>query len=387
MNTTHKVAIVVDVATPVERNIIRGISTFVHQVGNWSLYLEEDIHLKFPDLRVWKGDGVIINSDEMTYARKIAKRGIPVIGLGGWYGHSYQETGIPYLAFDHVKVARLAAEHLMERGYRRFGFCGFSGDPSTFWSEARARSFEAWAIDAGLPCSVNLGFHEPTQRWHEMHEQMCLWLDLLEKPVGIMACNDFLARYVLDACRILGFSTPKDVAVIGVDNDDLMCELTVPSLTSVDLGARRMGYEAASLLNQIMQGEEPSQLALTILPEGVITRQSSDVLAIKDEDVVDAVEFIRKNIGKEMQVHDVLEAACLSRSALESRFKATLGRTIHSEMLRQRADRAKHLLVTTEMSIKEVARKTGFSSAQYLTTVFRRELNQTPAQVRRDSRS
>ncbi len=386
MSSTRQVALIFDEGSIFDRKIIRGISTFVHEIGNWSLYLEKDPLQRLPDLGGWKGDGMIANLDDFKIAKKVSQLDIPIVGVGRGLSSNKQKIDIPYLSTDNDSIARLAAEHLIERGFKRLAYCGFPDEPARHWSTEREKAFESYSKKAGIPCSIFQVQILEARRWLAMQRRICDWLESLEKPVGLMTCDDKRARHVLEGCRTIGARVPEDIGVVGVDNDEMTCELTVPPLTSVEQGTRRLGYEAASMLNQLIHNKKISRPKRTITPEGVITRLSSDVLAIEDQNVADAVTFIRENLDRELQVSNVLEAVNLSRSALEPRFKSSLGRTIHAEILRLRINRAKKMLTTTDLSIKEIARKTSFTSAQYLTTVFRREVGQTPAELRRNTR-
>jgi LacI family transcriptional regulator len=188
-------------------------------------------------------------------------------------------------------------------------------------------------------------------------------------------------------CRRLDLLVPEDVAIIGVDNDELMCELTNPPLSSVEQGSRRIGFEAAALLDQLMAGQKPTQLRFTVEPEGIVARQSSDTLAIEDVEVAAALRFIRKNACEGIQVPDVVRSLAISRSAIEMRFKAVTGRTIHSEIQRVQIERARQLVTTTDLSLKQVAVEAGFRYLQHMTTLFRLHLGQTPSEYRKHSRT
>jgi LacI family transcriptional regulator len=193
-------------------------------------------------------------------------------------------------------------------------------------------------------------------------------------------------RQVLDACRRAGVAVPDEVAVVGVDNDGLLCELSDPPLSSVEPDARRTGYTAAEILDRLMRGRRVPILSHRIPPVGVVTRQSSDTMAVGDADVAEAVRFIRENACSGISVKDVLQRVPLSRRALETRFVKAVGRTPHAEVERVRLERAKHLLLATELPVYEVARRTGFRYQEYLSVAFRRYAGVSPTQFRKDAR-
>jgi LacI family transcriptional regulator len=198
-----------------------------------------------------------------------------------------------------------------------------------------------------------------------------------------MACNDARACQILEVCRAIGARVPEDIAVIGVDNDEAICECTDPPLTSIEQGCRRAGYEAAALLDQWMAGQKCPGGKHLFDPVGIIDRRSTETVATTDPDVTMALRFIRQHAAESIGLADVLAATESSHSTLRRRFKTLVGRTIHEEILRVRIERAKQLLISTDLSFKQVARQSGFSSAQYLATVLRQHEGQTPRDYRR----
>jgi LacI family transcriptional regulator len=383
---TRRVALIIDTAKPYDRKIIGGIASYVQRHVNWSLYVEENPLDKLPDLRSWPGDGIIANFDDEAVAEAVSGVRIPVVAVGGGYGWYDARSSIPYFATDNRAVAKLGANHLIERGFRRFAFYGFPRNRINGWSKERSDAFHEFVTNAGFPCSVYTGRHGSTRQWVELQRGLTNWLDSLEKPLGLMACNDARARHALEACRTIRADVPDDVAVIGVDNDEMICELTRPPLTSVEQGARRIGHESARLLDRLMSGRKHTKKKYVVEPEGVVTRRSTDTVAIEDADVATALQFIRSRACEKIQVEDVVAVVAVSRSTLEARFKAVFGRTIHAEIQRQKIDRAKQLIATTEMPLKQIAARAGFASVQYMTSIFRQQTESTPAEYRQQCR-
>jgi len=211
------------------------------------------------------------------------------------------------------------------------------------------------------------------------------WLRRLPKPLGVMAANDTRGRQVLEACRAHDLHVPNEVAVIGVDNDELLCQLSSPPMSSVETGARQLGYAAAAQLDTIMQGRKPRRKHFVIDPMSVVTRQSTDVLAIDDQKVAQAMAFIREHACDGINVPRVVSAVAISRSGLETRFTKVLGYTIRAAIRRTQLDRARHLVSETDMPLKQVASDTGFKSVQHMTTLFVKAFGDTPAKHRRAS--
>jgi LacI family transcriptional regulator len=209
------------------------------------------------------------------------------------------------------------------------------------------------------------------------------WLRTLPRPVGIMAANDSRGREVLEACRACELRVPSDVAVIGVGNDDLLCQLSRPALSSVDQGATKLGYAAASMLDRLMEGERPERLRLAIEPAGVIQRMSTEALAITDPDVAKAMVFIRSNSSAAISVRDVVRATAVSRSTLEGRFRPVLRCTIREAVRRAHLERARHLITDTSLPLKQIAAQSGFKTVQHMTTCFVKAFGETPGRYRR----
>ena len=253
----------------------------------------------------------------------------------------------------------------------------------TLFAHERAYAFRQRVEEEGKKCQIYTGRHLYAKRWREMQQELGKWLTSLPKPVGLMAANDARARHILEACRTVGLHVPEDVAVLGVDNDELLCEVMRPHLSSVEQGARRLGYEAAAMLDRIMHGEKPNQMQYLFVPEKLVKRQSTDTTAFDDPDISEAVRFIRSKATAGMRVQDVIEHMGMSRSSLAMKFKAALGRSVHDEIRRVQIDHARHLIESTDLPLKMVAIKSGFSHIQHMTNAFRQILEISPGEYRR----
>lgn len=390
------VAVILDAARAYDRLIIGGIAQFVRErtvAGRgptaWSLYVEEDPLQKLPDLTTWHGQGIIANFDDRRVATALAKTDVPIVGVGGGFGWYEPASGTPYIYTDNAAIGRLGAEHLLGCGLPTLAFYGYPPSRTSVWSDERAESFRATAEAAGRPCHVFTGRHGDARRWEALQQELMTWLDSLPKPVGLMACNDPRARHVLEACQRLGLTVPGDVAVLGVDNDQLICELTRPPLSSIDQSARRIGYEAASLLDRMMtarrdecDASEGVPTKVVVPPIGVVARVSTDTLASDDQAVVAMLRALRSSPWQKPSVANVAAAHGLSPGTLETRFHNAVGRSIHAEFVRYRMQRLRRLVVETDMPLKTIAVQAGFPSLQYMTTFVRRHTGTTPARLR-----
>jgi LacI family transcriptional regulator len=264
----------------------------------------------------------------------------------------------------------------------------------TFYSDARSQIFERIIRQAGFPCFVyqpprasrRLLRPEREQQGWLYEEDVAHWLQTLPRPVGLMACNDTRGQQVLNACREVGIAVPDAVAVVGVDNDELVCELCDPPLSSVVPNTRQIGYEAAALLDRLLRGEKPPRQLVWIPPLGIVTRRSTDILAIEDRDIAAAVRFIRDNACNGITVAEVVRRLPLSHATLERQFHRYIGRTPKAEIIRVQLERVKQLLAETNLSLKEIASQTGFTHTEYLSALFKSKTGQTPGQCRKSVR-
>jgi LacI family transcriptional regulator len=373
------VALLIETSGSYGRGLLRGVSKYNREHGGWSTYFHPHGLGDPPPpwLTNWHGDGILARIDTPEIANLLLNSGVPVVNLRGTVG----ELQFHYVGPDHDQIARLAAEHLLERGLKHFAFCGKPAGIHPGLDE-RGVTFAEVVRAAGGTCDV-FPADCPPDNWEMEQELLSKWLDSLPKPVGVMACNDERGLQVLDACRRCGAVVPDEVAVIGADNDEHLCDLSIPPLTSVDVNAEHIGYTAAALLDEIMmRGKSSTPTGQRLAPRGIFTRLSTDTVASDDDEVNRALRYIRENGCQGLRVVDVLAHMGMSRATLQQRLKRVIGRTIHEEIERVRLARVKELLLSPDMTIKQVARATGFSSVQYMTRVFRAALGETPARYR-----
>ena len=378
------VALLIETSNAYSRGVLAGIIEYIRQNGRWSIFLpEQERGGKPPNwLPHWDGNGIIARIENGEIANAVRKTGLPVVDVSA----ARHNPNIPWVETDDEAIVDLAVEHFIERGFRHFAFCG---DPGFNWSNWRQQHFERKVAQAKLPCHIHKSISrlEPSYTWNREKQRLAQWLKRLPRPIGIMACYDIKAQQLLDVCRDLDIAVPEEVAVLGVDNDELLCELADPPLSSVNCNTRRTGYEAARLLDKLMAGEVVGPEQVLIEPLGIDTRQSTDILAIDDAEVAAAVRFIRENALSGINVSDVLREVALSRRILESRFRKILGRTPHQEILRLRIDRIKQLLTETKLSLVEIASRTGFQHDDYLSVAFKKAVGIPPSQYRQNMRA
>lgn len=387
MSPIPKVALLLETSREYGRQLLRGVVRYARLHGPWSFVVSPGhFEQQLPRVQRWGGDGVIARISSPEAARAIRKAGVPAVALEA----SFEEfatvnpsLGIYEIRSDSPAIARMVAEHLLERGFRHFAYCGLA---DCLWSQVRQQEFCRLLAERALSSHQ---FSIPRKRAKSDQERerarLTQWLRELPKPIGLMACNDDQARKVLDACTTAGLPVPDEVTVVGVDNDELVCELSDPPLSSVALDLDSAGYEGAALLHGLMSGQVRGYQEVSVKPRWVVARRSTDVVAQEDRTVAAVLRFIRDNAGRPIQVPDVVAQTELSRRSLERRFSTAMGRTILDELTRCRLERAKRLLLETDLSVDHVALAAGFSATKPMTRAFRRFEGTLPHLYRRSS--
>lgn len=382
MRKPKRVAILMNLGRVYDRGVIRGIMRYVLSGHPWHLYVEEDPANKIPSFTAWSGDGLIVDLDDERISKAIPQFTGKLVGIGCLAPDILQKLDISTIKTDDQMIAEWAADHLVERGLEHFAYCGMRLFGLDQWNKVRCDSFRRRIIKHGYQCSVFTGRRHLLQYWGLMLEELMDWLVRLPKPMGLMTCNDSQGRYVLEACRQLDIRVPEDVAIIGVDNDELMCELAVPPLSSIAQSTEQIGFRAAELLDALMTNHQRRSVHITIPPACLVTRQSSDIVAVDDEVVSRAIKFIREHATELVGVAEVAHHVGVSRSTLEKHFKGLVGRTVHDEFQNRRLDIARRLLTCSNLPLQVIAERSGFRSAHYMSAVFRRELGYPPGKLR-----
>lgn len=380
-----KVALLVETSLGYGRAFLRGVVRYARLHGPWAFYITPgDLRQVLPKMEEWGGTGIIARIETPQVAKAVLASGLPVIALDlsqEQLAPDHPLSRLSEVCPDSHKAGRLAADHLLERGFRQFAYVGVWGDPP--WAARRMAGFVERLNEAGFPCPVfPLPQSAHNRRWGREQAILGVWLRELPRPLGVLACDDDRGRQVLVACRGVGLQVPEDVAVVGVDNDELLCELSEPPLSSVALNTEQAGYEAAELLDGLMSGRIQEPRRILVEPIRVVARRSTDVLALDDRQVARALRFIQDNAVRPINVADVVRHVGCSRRTLELRFQQILGRSANREIQQARLERAKRLLVETDLSVVRVAEAAGFASSNYLIRLFHRRIGLSPAAYR-----
>jgi len=385
MREVPKVALLIETARGYGRQFLHGIARYSRLHGPWGFYVTpSDFKQSLPQMQRWGGTGIIARIETPRIAQAILDSGLPTIALDLTHAQMTLEhplSGLSEVSSDSWGAGQLAAEHLMQRGFHHFAYVGIAG---RVWSQIREESFCEAIAATGLSISVYKQPRAPRNRkWDREQPILSEWLSKLPKPIGVMACNDDRGREVLEACRDAEIEVPEQIAVIGVDNDDLLCELTDPPLSSVALDAEQTGYQAAGLLDRMMKQPNCKPRRLQTKTLHVVARRSTDRFVVDDPEVSAALRFIHDHATEAIQVEDIVRGLAISRRNLEIRFHNSLGRTVHSELHRQRMERARRFLTETNLPIPKIAEHVGYGTPSYFIQTFRKEHDVTPAKYRK----
>ena len=372
-----KVALLFETTNAYARALLLGVGDFILSHGPWSVHFAELGSDDTPPqwLRGWDGHGVLFRGENRRIARAVARLALPMVDLTP----SRLLQRAPWVKSDDTAIARLAAQHFLERGFRHFAFCG---DARFSWSHRRGEQFGLSVRGGGRSWHA----YAPARRMANGDAEVdaiAMWLGGLPRPVAVFACYDNRGQQVLEACRRANLAVPEEIAVLGVDNDEVLCALSPPPLSSVILNPRRAGWEAAALLAALMKGERVSPEEPHLIPPvGIATRQSSDILAVADPKIAAALRHIREHACEGIRVSDVLQHCPMARRTLEERFRKLIGRTPRQEILRVQLNRVKELLVGTDLPVWTIAERTGFEP-EYLSEVFKQANGLAPSAYRR----
>jgi LacI family transcriptional regulator len=384
MTKIPKVIFLVETSRAYGRGLLRGIAQYSNIHGPWLFFMGPEFYIKgiehsYRWMKEVGADGVVAPLWDAKIIEMIVDLGLPAVICG----IEKPALNICRVVTDEAAVGRTAAEYFLERGFQRFAFCGFE---DAIWSQRRGESFSMRVAQAGFITHL---YEKPRSRhrWTMEEEQTFIakWLGSLPKPIAIMACNDDRSRDVLAACRIAGIEVPREAAILGVDNDELVCELSYPQLSSIATNTERAGYETARVLDKLMKGQklEETEKEVVISPLHVVTRQSTDIMAIEDQQVAEAVQFIRKHSREVIQVGDVSEAVGLSRRALQQRFRKVLAHSVHEEIKSARVNQMASMLVDTNLTISQIAQSLGYPDTSNISRYFKQQKGISPSDYRK----
>ena len=383
MPRIRKVILVSEFISTYDRGLLRGIGKYSRLHGPWVFYKMPSMYLntawrhrstELSRLKDWGADGIITRL--VKSVQPLIDEGIPVIHTDDSVFTKKHSCVIS----DYKATGEMAAKHLFDRGFRNFAYCGV---PDMHWSIERGKAFVNQIESVGGTSHLYEFPKGRMRSWENELPILAKWLRSLPKPIGLMSCSDNRSQEICEACKFADLHVPEEVAVIGVDNDEVFCSLSNPPLSSVAFNTEKAGYDAAELLDRTIAGECSEPTKVLVSPTRVVTRHSTDILAIDDSLVAESVRFIRENFRKSIQVSDIVSSLAVSRRTLERRFRKSLGRSVHDEIRRVHADQAAQMLVETNLSVSEIAIALGYPDIDNIARYFKKEKGLTPLAYRK----
>ncbi len=379
----YRVALLIEEAREIGRSLLRGIAQYSSTHGPWIFYREAPFYEKLSHedrlwrIKEWRPDGIIMR-EQGRLDPSLLELDIPVIYSSHRYGPA---PGIPNILGDDRQIGTMAAHYLLEKGFRHFGFCGFK---NMWWSEDRGRFFAEQISARGFK-SMAYPTHSTQQPslWFEETDRMVEWIKTLPKPCAIFACTDDRCRQLSEACTRSKVKVPEEIALLGVDNDELICNFASPPLSSIMLNAKKTGYDAATVLHRMMEGETVGEITIPLPAPRVVTRQSTDIMAIDDPVVARALSHIHAHYRKGVGVVDIAKAAGVSRRVLELHFRKSMDRSVYEEVLRLRMNQACILLMETNLSVAQIAESLNYDEIKYFSRGFSKVIGISPLAYRK----
>ena len=365
-----EIALLLDYNDNFAKTVVDGVAKYSMQ-GNWRFQTHRGIpSITFEQLKHWHGDGVIgyLFPEAIEL---LAKRNIPAVNVKT----DFIELPACSVLTDNLQIGRRAADYLLGKGFLRFAYT--TGPIVGICGELKFKGFNDWLSEKGLTCCHVEASGKTISE---------IFAEDPNSPLAVFAIEDFVGRMAIETCIDDGLRVPEDVAVLGVNNSPFICSMVQPQMSSIELGAERIGYQAAMLLDKLMQGSRKPEKPVVIAPEAVIERQSTDMLEIDDRIVPVALRFIKDNVHRPIRVSDVARATGCGRRTLEKRFDALLNRSPHEQIRRIRVTRACELLRETDTFIEDLALKCGYSTRDRFNVAFKREMKMTPSEYRKQYR-
>lgn len=383
-----RIALVFPMAVPHLANFVEGVVDYSKAGADWTFTTSpawsggfpETFAISMKSLQGWPGDGAIAVITQQRDASIASELGFPVVNLSGTMR---DPCGVPRVMVDHEEIGCVAARHFVAKGFRQFAYYGV-GD--TYYGELRQIGFSKVLREAGHDLDQVLhapARTDPDMPWIETLDQLGQWLAGLPKPTALLAVNDYRACLVVEQCQRMGISIPQQIALLGVDDDNVICEHCHPPLSSVSRNGRQVGYHAAALLDTLIGGATPPEGDILVPPGAVVQRDSTDIIAIENPHVATAVQLIHDNLGHSYGVNNLIRELGISRRFLERHFRQELDCTPHEYLTKRRIEKAKRLLEhRSDLSIQEVATACGQSDPRNFRRSFQRLTGMLPSEYR-----
>lgn len=377
-----KILVLTDFSSGYSRRLLEGIIRYSREIGTWSflrmpLYYQmmhgENAVVSFA--KRWKADAIIAQLRDVNL-EELNKLDIPIIV------QNYHERSkyISNLTGDYYNTGVMAAEYFLNRGYRHFAYYGYK---NAIWSRERGLGYKARIEQEGYKCHVLENKNPNTKEWLYNTREVGQWLESLPKPVALFACDDYYALQISETCNILNIGIPDDIALLGVDNDELLCNLSSPTLSSIVLDVENGGYQAAKRLYESIKSGTKEAFNIVVEPLYVVNRASTEKYAVEDEYLQKVLRYIGENFNKPISVDDLVDLVPYSRRVLEKRFKETMRTSIYQCVLEHRINHFIKLLLSTDYHLPDAAIQSGFEDYKNVSRLFRKYKSISPAEYRK----
>lgn len=380
----NKIILLFDVSEHYGRSLLRGIVRYSKEHGPWlfcrmPLYYRETLGMKgiVKFAKEWGAHGIIGQLYNDNGIKTALKAGLCLVG------EDFKErfTEIPNITGGYFEAGKMGAEYFLKKGFRNFAFYGYR---DIVWSRERLEGYEQYLNDKGFPVHYFDQQLMPGRGlWYYKPSELSEWLKSLPKPIALMACDDDKAQHITEACNQAGIAIPEEIAVLGVDNDEMTCNLSDTPISSVNLDTEIGGYEAAKLMDLMIHKKIKKHYDVYVMPTHIVTRQSTDITSADDQHIVKALKFIHQGIEEKMNVSQVLKEVPLCRRSFEKRFYDTTGSSVYKYIYHLKIQKFAERLLETEKSVFEIALELGFSMSNNVARQFKQVKGCTPTQYRK----
>ena len=377
-----KILLLTDFSSGYSRNLLKGIVRYSKEVGNWSfqrmplyyrmLYGENGV---VEWAKKWQADAIIAQLSDVNI-ELLNDLNIPIIVQN----YRDRNKAVSNLTGDYFNTGVMAAKFFLNRGYRNFAFYGFKG---AIWSRERADGYSHEIEKQGYKLAILENDNKDREEWSYNHTVLGNWLQSLPKPVALFACDDHFALQISETCNVYNINVPDDIAILGVDNDDLLCNISDPPLSSIVLDVENGGYNAGKLLHQLITKEITEPFNIVVNPLIIERRKSTEKYAVSDKNIRTILNYIEKNYANHLSVEELVKQVPLSRRVLEKKFKEETGESLYQYIQNYRIDLFTRLLITTDYSLFEAALQSGFENYKNVSRVFRKYKSLSPAEYRK----
>ena len=377
-----KILLLTDFSSGYSRNLLKGIVRYSKEVGNWSfqrmplyyrmLYGENGV---VEWAKKWQADAIIAQLTDVNI-ELLNDLNIPIIVQN----YRDRNKAVSNLTGDYFNTGVMAAKFFLNRGYHNFAFYGFKG---AIWSRERADGYSHEIEKQGYKLAILENDNKDREEWSYNHTVLGNWLQSLPKPVALFACDDHFALQISETCNVYNINVPDDIAILGVDNDDLLCNISDPPLSSIVLDVENGGYNAGKLLHQLITKEITEPFNIVVNPLIIERRKSTEKYAVSDKNIRTILNYIEKNYANHLSVEELVKQVPLSRRVLEKKFKEETGESLYQYIQNYRIDQFTRLLITTDYSLFEAALQSGFENYKNVSRIFRKYKSLSPAEYRK----